>query len=351
MKSIQIVSCVVTMLFVLTSQYCFGGLPNDMNATTKDPVDDSKYAIVVHGGAGFAPDVYPPELNDQRFQAMEQALQIGVEILSNGGSSMEAVESVVVFLEDHPLFNAGKGAVFNQVGGHELDASIMDGQSLACGGIAGVTTIKNPIKLARLVMVETPHVLLVGNGAEAFADRTELERVANEWFDTERTREAWELLNKRQENKGNTREQSLHHLETGSYMGTVGCCALDRAGNLAAATSTGGMTNKKFGRVGDTPIIGAGTYANNRSCAISCTGFGEEFIRHVVAYDIAARMTYKSQSLKEATEEVLSKVLKSGDGGIIGVDREGNVVMEFNSGGMPRAAADSTGRFDVYWHK
>ncbi len=322
---------------------------NDMQPSESKPKRDIEYAIVIHGGAGSSPENFTDELNQQRSDAMESALKLGVDVLKAGGSSLDAVERVVEYLENDPQFNAGKGAVFNSEGGHELDASIMDGSDLSCGAVASVSTVKNPIKLARLVMTDTRHILLAADGAESFADAMRVERVENNWFDTPRTRAVWEAFQR--EDQPSQSRRPLRHLETGSYYGTVGCCALDRNGNLAAATSTGGMTNKKFGRVGDTPIVGAGTYADNKSCAISCTGIGEQFMRHVIAYDVAARMRYKSQSIEEATRDILSDVLNPGDGGIIGVDLNGTIVMEFNTGGMPRAAADSTGRFEVHWHK
>ena len=325
-----------------------------------------KYAIAIHGGAGSSPDLFSDEANAARTASMRQALQIGTDILKDGGTALDAVEKVVNFLENDPQFNAGKGAVFNAEGKHELDASIMDGSDLSCGAVAGVRTVKNPISLARLVMTETRHVLLASAGAEQFAAGFEdqLEFVENTYFDTPGTLRAWERTKRRRENQVSSSGQQLQieiedtgvgqpdgieDGDTGSYMGTVGCVALDSDGNLAAATSTGGMTNKKFGRVGDSPIVGAGTYADNKTCAVSCTGHGEQFIRHAVAYNVSARMRFLGQDLAESVHAVLTEDLAKGDGGLIAVDRFGNISMETTTAGMARAAADSSGRFEVIW--
>jgi len=319
-------------------------LAQEANSNGEKPLD---YAIVIHGGAGSSPGNFSPERNAQRRASMEQALKIGVGILKEGGSSLDAVEAVVRFLEDDPQFNAGKGAVFNAQGKHELDASIMDGRNRASGAITGVTTVKNPIGLARKVMTQTRHILFSSQGAERFADEVGVERVDNEYFDTPATRKAWEDFQQRDPSE--SQQLSLLHMENGSYQGTVGCCALDQSGNLAAATSTGGLMNKQFGRVGDTPIIGAGTYADNQTCAVSCTGIGEQFMRNAIAYDVAARLNYQGQSLEQAIDAILNRTLRPGDGGIIAVDRNGNIVMQYNTDGMARAAADSTGKFEVLW--
>ncbi len=309
-----------------------------------------KYAIVIHGGAGSSPHRFSDEANRQRRQSMEQALKIGTDILKSGGSSLDAVEAVVRFLEDDPQFNAGVGAVFNDRGSHELDASIMDGRELQCGAVAGVSHVRNPISLARLVMVRTNHVLLAGGGAEEFAKDQGVEMVEPSHFDTPATRAAWERLQRELQND-ETPDESVHirDEDTGSYLGTVGCAALDQDGNLAAATSTGGLTNKRFGRVGDSPIVGAGTYADNRTCAVSCTGVGEQFIRHAVAFQVSARMRFNGEHVDDAVKHILSEELNPGDGGIIAVDRLGNISMHFNTDGMARAAADSNGRFEVLW--
>jgi beta-aspartyl-peptidase (threonine type) len=221
----------------------------------------------------------------------------------------------------------------------------MDGRTKACGAVAGVKRIKNPIQLARLVMTHSPHVLFVGEGAEKFAVSKGISLIENSYFDTPETRAKWEERKKQKLDNPQSRIQ----VEDVGYFGTVGCVALDSRGDLAAATSTGGMTAKMFGRVGDSPIIGAGTYADNQTCAVSCTGKGEEYIRHVVAYDIAAQMRYGNKSLQDAVDQILQKTLQPNDGGIIAVDKDGHIVMEFNTPGMARAAADSSGRDEVLW--
>ena len=298
-----------------------------------------RFAIALHGGAGNEPQGMPAAEREAMEKSLASALDIGVKLLAAGGSSLDAVEQVSRFLEDVPQFNAGRGAVYNAAGGHELDASIMDGRTRACGAVAGVTTVKNPIHLARLVMSRTRHVLLAGAGAEKFADEMRVERVDLKYFDTDKQFRNWERAKAKLGPAGN--EPADRH------KGTVGCVALDAAGNLAAGTSTGGLTNKKFGRVGDSPIVGAGTYADNATCAVSCTGTGEEFIRHAVAYDISSRLAYGSQKLPAAVSANLRDRLKSGDGGIIALGRDGVIVMDFTTAGMARAAADSTGYREV----
>lgn len=335
------------------------GLPAQENEATQ-----LDWAIALHGGAGSSPDNFSDEANASREAALQEALDVGKKILADGGTSLDAVEAVVRFLEDNPQFNAGKGAVFNAQGNHELDASIMDGSNLAGGAVAGVTNVRNPISLARRVMTETRHVLLAGEGAEAFAESQGIEQVDNRYFDTSAGRQRWEEYQERLRRRAAEREaagdsdqqdddeddlRAELSLDTGSYHGTVGCVALDSHGNLAAATSTGGMTNKKFGRVGDSPILGAGTYADNATCAVSCTGIGEEFIRKAIAFDVAARMRYQGVSVRESVDTILESGLRKGDGGIIAVDHDGNVAMGFNTGGMARAFADSSGRNEVLW--
>ena len=327
-----------------------------LQASGQESKDKITYALAIHGGAGSSPGMFSEKANQQRYDAMEAALSTGQEILAKGGTSLDAVEAVVRRLEDDPQFNAGRGAVFNSDSKHELDASIMDGSNLECGAVAGVTTIKNPISLARMVMTETNHVLLSGSGADLFGKSMKVPQVENTWFDTPATLKRWNEIQKKQENAAiknrslKRRDLEIVDMDTGSYMGTVGCVALDRHGNLAAATSTGGMTNKRFGRIGDSPIIAAGTYANNQNCAVSCTGIGEEFIRRAVAYDVAARMKYQMVPLQEAVNEILTNELPAEAGGIIAVDKDGNISMEFSTKGMARAAADSSGRFEVLWH-
>ncbi len=311
-----------------------------------------KYAIAIHGGAGSNPRIFTKESNDARRNSMRKALEIGQNILNNNGTSLEAVEKVLLFLEDDPQFNAGVGAVFNAAGSHELDASIMNGKDLSCGAVAGVSKVKNPISLARMVMTDTPHVLLAGIGAEEFAEKMGVEMVEPNHFDTKRTLEAFQRTRAKIDEEGSGKKdtkRNMLELDTGSYHGTVGCVALDAHGNLAAATSTGGMTNKQFGRIGDSPIVGAGTYADNKTCAVSCTGHGEQYIRNAVAYDVAAQMRYRKYSAQQAVKDVLNNRLEPGAGGIIVVDKDGGIVMDFTTGGMARAAADSTGKFEVLW--
>ena len=306
------------------------------------PVEQSlQWAIAIHGGAGTMRRDAPAEQLQAYERAMLKELIRGKEMLAGGVSALDVCESIIRAMEDNPMFNAGVGAVFNEQGEHELDASIMDGSTMQCGAVAGVRTIKNPISLARKVMTHSRHVLLAGDGAEKFADSVKVQRVENKHFDTEgRRRSLEQLLRERQ------RTGSLVPEDRRYDYGTVGCVALDREGRLAAATSTGGMTAKKWGRVGDTPILGAGNYADGYA-AVSCTGTGEEFIRHAVARSVTARMAYGKQTLKEASAAVIHDVLEKGDGGLIAVDRYGNIAMPFNSSGMYRAMANSRGRFKV----
>jgi L-asparaginase / beta-aspartyl-peptidase len=290
-----------------------------------------RWALAIHGGAGTIARDLPEERRAEYRAALARALAEGAAALAAGEPALAVVERVVRTMEDDPLFNAGRGAVYTAVGTHELDAAIMDGRDLSAGAVAAVSTVRHPITLARLVMTETPHVLLVGEGAESFADETEVERVENTWFDTPHRREAWERQRARE----------------GEDRDTVGAVARDVHGHLAAATSTGGTTNKRWGRVGDVPILGAGTYADDRTAALSATGKGEEFIRHGVTRAISARMELTGASLAEAARAVIHGVLQPEDGGVIGVDGDGTIVFEFNSTGMYRGAADSSGRFEV----
>lgn len=298
--------------------------------TTPQPAPPPKWAIAIHGGAGTIPKTLPEAEKQQYLKSLAAALEIGKEALRQGGTSLDAVEKVVRFLEDDPLFNAGKGAVYTHEGTHELDAAIMDGRDLSCGSVASLKTVKNPISLARLVKEKSPHVFMVGEGAEKFATEMKVERVPNTYFDTPKRYEQWQAALKAEKDKD-----------------TVGAVALDVHGNLAAATSTGGLTNKRFGRLGDVPVIGAGTYANNKTCAISATGYGEEFIKHTVAHDISALMEYGGLTLQQAADRVIHQKLKPDDGGVIGVARDGSIALVFNSEGMYRGAADSSGRFEV----
>ena len=293
-----------------------------------------KFAIILHGGAGSSSEKLTAEERRHKEESLGKALDIGAKILKDGGTSLDAVEQVIRFLEDDPQFNAGKGAVFNAAGGHELDASIMDGSTKACGAVAAVRTVKNPISLARLVMTQTRHVLLTSDGAEKFADEMKVERVDQKYFFTQKAYDEWQKA----------KEKEASSKEAGKPgPGTVGCVALDSHGNLAAGTSTGGLTNKRFGRIGDSPIVGAGTYADNATCGVSCTGTGEEFIRHAVAFHISARMAYLNEQVDKALHAVLTEKLKPGDGGIIAVDKAGNIAAETTTAGLARAAADWKG--------
>lgn len=306
-----------------------------------------EWAIAIHGGAGTIPKDMPEERRRAYVEALRAALRLGADALARGDAALDVCERVVRSMEDDPLFNAGRGAVFNHEGKHELDAAIMDGQDLSAGAVGAVRTVRHPVTLARRVMEETDHVLLVADGAEAFADATGVERVDNSFFATDHRREAWER--KRAEERGEAGEGGPEiRDEADDGKGTVGCTARDLRGDLAAATSTGGLTNKRFGRVGDTPIVGAGTYADNRTAALSGTGKGEEFIRHAVAYAIAQRMALLGESLAEAQRVLVHDVLRPGDdGGVVGVDSRGVIAWAFNTPGMYRGAADSAGRFEV----
>lgn len=301
------------------------------------------YAIAIHGGAGTLPRAQMTAEREAAYRdGLASALGQASALLASGGASLDAVALAVRILEDNPLFNAGRGAVFTHEGTVELDASIMDGATLRAGAIAGVRHVRNPIDLARAVMDKSPHVMLIGEGAEEFALTQGMALVPNDYFYTPARRAQLERVLQ-------GRLQPENEL---SALGTVGAVALDSQGNLAAATSTGGMTNKRYGRVGDSPIIGAGTYADNAGCAVSATGHGEYFIRAVVAYDICARKRYTRESLAAAAHQVIMQRLPAmgGEGGIIAVDRDGNVVMEFNSEGMFRAAqrAGSAAEIAIY---
>ena len=304
---------------------------------------ENNIAIVIHGGAGtILKENMTPELESDYLNKLEEAVKTGYEILNNGGSSQLAVEETIKIMEDSPLFNAGIGAALTNEETASLDASFMEGYNLNAGAIAGSKYIKNPISAAISVMKESPHVLLSSNGADNFAIQIGLDTVPNSYFITERR-----LRSVRKVKKDDMVSIDDDVIKNSKY-GTVGCVAIDKMGNISSGTSTGGTTNKKWGRIGDVPIIGAGTYANNDCCGISTTGWGEHFIRNVVAYDIAAQIIYDSKTIKEASINSLEKVMKTGgDGGVIGLDNNGNISMEFNTAGMYRASIDKNGNLTV----
>lgn len=305
--------------------------PRQAGAGPPSPPRAARFMLLVHGGAGtIRRSEVSPEAERAIRAGLTEALRRGYEVLARGGRSLDAVTAAIVVLEDSPWFNAGRGAVFTSAGTHELDAAIMDGRTLAAGAVAGVKHVKNPIRLARLVMERSPHVLLVGDGAEAFARAQGVELVPNRYFDTERRRRALEAARQK-------------------VPGTVGAVALDSHGDLAAGTSTGGTTNKLPGRVGDSPIIGAGTYANNASCAVSATGHGEDFIRRVVAHDICARVAYRHQALGDAVDEVVLRELPAAgaEGGVIALDAAGRYALQFNTEGMYRGYVGPDGTIVV----
>jgi beta-aspartyl-peptidase (threonine type) len=338
---------------------CFVFLHGLALCQQKTPLSN-KFVLVIHGGAGTILKSQMSAENESAYKnALAIALQTGYDILKKGGSSLDAVEMAIKTMEDSPLFNAGKGSVFTHEGKNEMDAAIMNGKTLGAGSVASVTTIKNPISAARAVMEKSAHVMMVSKGAEQFAKSVGIEIVNPSYFYTER---AWKALLKAKEEDSikTLKEQkkkapgALRQAENNNYKyGTVGAVALDRYGNLAAATSTGGMTNKRFGRVGDSPIIGAGTYANNATCAVSCTGWGEFFIRLVIAKTVSDLMEFKNYSLVKAADEMIMEKLteSGGDGGLIAVDKNGNIAMEFNTEGMYRGYIKNDGKTAIKIYK
>ena len=313
----------------------------------------SKFGIAIHGGAGTITKILLTEKLEKEYRVkLKESLQAGFDVLENGGASLEAVQAAIVVMEDSPLFNAGKGAVFTNDGTNEQDASIMCGETLNCGAVAGVTKIKNPIRLASIVMEKSEHVCLSGEGAERFAKMHNIDFADAEYFYTERRWKQLQKAKKKEAANGSDYSQ-LDHSDDSKH-GTVGAVALDKNGNLAAATSSGGMTNKKFNRIGDSPIIGAGNYANNKTCAVSTTGHGEYFMRGVSAYDLSALMEYKNLSLKDASDEVIRKLGKlgtGGTGGLIAIDSNYNVVLPFNTPGMYRGYKLEDGSFEIKVYK
>ena len=328
--------CVVTIMSAVVSATA---APQRAEAAADQP----KIGFAIHGGAGTIDrSKMTPERERDYRAGLERAVTAGYDVLKGGGASLDAVEAAIRILEDDPLFNAGKGAVFTSAGTNELDASIMNGKTLAAGAVAGVKRVKSPINLARMVMEKSPHVMIAGEGAEVFAQEMGVELVDPKYFFTE---ERWQSLQKvRAEKKEAPVSDKDRH-------GTVGAVALDREGNRAAGTSTGGMTNKRVGRIGDAPVIGAGTYANNRTCAVSATGDGEYFIRVGVARDVSSAMEYQNAAVADAAQRAIDKVGElGGTGGVIAIDKDGNIAMPFNTSGMYRAhiAPDGKPVIEIY---
>ena len=320
--------CSSERAFILLFSFLLGCVMSSDSWSQTESNQPIRWAIAIHGGAGGNPAKWDDQKRVARRRGLERALSKGRDILATGGRSVDAVEAVIRVLEDDASFNAGRGATVIEGNRVELDASIMDGKNAACGAVAAVTTVKNPISLARLVMTKTKHVLLTGTGADAFAAQQQVPLVAPNYFLGYKTKTS----------------ESDHT----SSIGTVGCVVLDSHGNLAAGTSTGGTAKKLPGRVGDSPIVGAGTFAANGACAVSCTGIGEEFIRNAVAYDVVAQMRYANRPLKLAVTEIISRRLKVGDGGLICVSHSGEIVMQHNTPGMSCGSADSSGRFETH---
>jgi len=321
------------------------------------PVDqrkmqNEKFGLVIHGGAGtIERSNMTPEKEHEYRAGLERALTAGYDVLKNGGSSLDATEAAVRVLEDDPHFNAGRGSVFTSAGTNEMDAAIMDGKTLAAGAVAALKHVKNPISLARLVMEKSGHVMMDGEGAEGFARENGIKLVDQKYFFTQERWEALQKIKAAEKDRTGGAGKAVFITDQDRH-GTVGAVALDKNGNLAAATSTGGTTNKRPGRVGDTPVIGAGTYANNATCAVSATGDGEYFIRASVGHDISALMEYRGMSLKDAAQVALDNVAKlGGTGGLIAIDREGNMALPFNTSGMYRGYVDPNGKFVVEIYK
>jgi beta-aspartyl-peptidase (threonine type) len=314
----------------------------------------SNYTIAIHGGAGtIVKDDMTPELEQAYIQAMNDALSAGYAVLEKGGTAINAVKVACIVLEDNVLFNAGRGSVFTKAGDHEMDAAIMDGATLKAGSVAGVRNVRNPVQLAAEVMLHSNHVFLSGEGAVDFALKQGIKLESDEFFFSQFRYDQWKEIRDSDVYALDHTDQRMEELMRDKKFGTVGAVACDLKGNIAAATSTGGMTNKKYNRIGDTPVIGAGNYANNATCAISCTGHGEIFLLAVAAYDVSCLMEYKGLSLQKAMDIVVNEKLVRlrGEGGMIGVDAQGNAAMLFNTLGMYRAAKSSSGLYEVGIYK
>ncbi len=312
------------------------------------------FSIAIHGGAGtILKEDMTPALEGAYIKALEEALDAGYAVLEQGGNAVNAVKAAIVVLEDNVLFNAGRGSVFTKKGVQEMDAAIMDGKDLEAGAVAGIRNIRNPIELAAEVMHNSNHVFLSGKGANDFAIKQGVKLEPDDYFFSQFRYDQWKELRDSDSYSLDHTNHAINEMMKDKKFGTVGAVACDADGNIAAATSTGGMTNKKYGRIGDSPIIGAGTYANNKTCAISCTGHGEPFIKAVAAYDVSAHMEYKNMNLHDAMNEVVHKKLVAleGEGGMIGVDAKGNVEMMFNSAGMYRAMQNSEGERKIGIYK
>ncbi|MBX2939469.1 MAG: isoaspartyl peptidase/L-asparaginase [Ferruginibacter sp.] len=304
------------------------------------------YALVIHGGAGtILKSDMTPELEQLYMEGLQSALDAGYAVLEQGGTAVNAVKAAIVVLEDNLLFNAGRGSVFTKKGVQEMDAALMDGATLNAGAIAAVRNVRNPIELAAEVMHNSNHVFLSGKGANDFAIKQGIKLEPDDYFFSQFRYDQWKEIRDSDNYSLDHTHQNIQELMKDKKFGTVGACACDQQGNIAAGTSTGGMTNKKFGRIGDSPVIGSGTYANNQTCAISCTGHGEPFIRAVAAHDVSCLMEYKNLSLQQAMDEVVNHKLVAleGEGGMIGIDAKANVSMVFNSAGMYRAMRNSKG--------
>ena len=313
-----------------------------------------KFTIVIHGGAGtIMKEDMTSGLEEAYLRSLREAIDSGYIVLANGGSSVEAVKAAVIALENNILFNAGKGSVFTKKGLHEMDAAIMEGKSFSAGAVAGARNIRNPVALADEVRRNSNHVFLSGEGANEFAIRHGIKLEPDEYFFSQFRYDQWKKMRDSDNYSLDHSSDQVEKLMKDKKFGTVGAVACDQQGTLAAATSTGGMTNKRFGRIGDTPIIGSGTYANDKTCAVSCTGHGEPFIRAVAAYDVSCLMEYKGHDIQQACEEVVFKKLPAldGEGGLIAVDARGNAALVFNSAGMYRAVRDSDGKYEVAIYK
>lgn len=346
------------VLYIVSLLIIFFGCKTDESSPEKEKTKKvNDFAIVIHGGAGTILKKNMSDKKEAEYKAkLEEAIKVGHSILKKGGTSQEAVMKAIQIMEESPLFNAGKGAVFTHEETNELDASFMDGKTLNAGAVAGVTNVKSPIELAIKIMTDSDHVMLSGKGASIFAKEKGLEIVEPSYFYTERRFQSLHRIKEKDKTELDHDDKKAAFYDAdikNSKFGTVGCVALDKNGNIAAGTSTGGMTNKRWGRIGDAPIIGSGTYANNKTCGVSSTGWGEYFIRGQVAHDISAQMEYKKSSLKEAAKDVIQNKLTKlgGTGGIVALDKNGNMVFEFNTAGMYRASMNAKDELIVKIYK